>query len=38
MDFGGLYRFNQDTAVFVTRTEKDFKYRRLYSHQVDEST
>ena len=35
LDFGRLYTFNQFLAFFVTRTKRNTKFRRLYSHSVD---
>jgi transposase len=35
LDFGRLYAFNQFLAFFVTRTKRNTKFRRLYSHSVD---
>ena len=35
LDFGRLYAFNQLLAFFVTRTKRNSKFRRLYSHSVD---
>jgi hypothetical protein len=35
LDFGRLYAFNQFLAFFVTRTKRNIKFRRLYSHSVD---
>jgi len=35
LDFGRLYAFNQSLAFFVTRTKRNTKFRRLYSHSVD---
>lgn len=37
IDFARLYRINQNKAFFVTRTKSNFKFRRLYSHQVDKT-
>jgi hypothetical protein len=38
LDFKRLYRLHQCRAIFVTRTKKNQKLRRLYSHPVDRST
>lgn len=35
LDFGRLYAFNQFLAFFITRTKRNTKFRRLYSHSVD---
>lgn len=38
LDFGRLYRMNQDSAFFVIRAKKNTKFRRLYSSPVDKTT
>jgi IS4 transposase len=38
VDFSRLYRIHQDSAFFVTRAKKNFRFQRLYSHPVDKST
>jgi hypothetical protein len=38
VDFARLYVFHQASATFVTRAKKNFRFRRLYSHEVDRST
>jgi hypothetical protein len=38
LDFDRLYQFELENAFFVTRAKSNFKFRRLYSHQVDKST
>src|SRR3989339_32473 len=37
IDFERLYKINQASAFFVVRAKKNFKFRRLYSNQVDKS-
>jgi len=37
IDFKRLYKINQASAFFVVRAKKNFKFRRLYSNQVDKS-
>jgi len=32
LDFARLYRLNQQAVFFVTRTKKNTRYRRVYSH------
>lgn len=38
LDFSRLYRITQESAFFVTRSKSNFKYHRLYSHDVNEAT
>jgi hypothetical protein len=38
LDFSRLHRIHQDLAFFVTRTKKNFHFRRLYSAPVDKTT
>ena len=38
VDFNRLYRVNESGARFVTRAKKNFKFRRMYSKEVDKST
>jgi transposase len=38
MDFSRLFRIHQDSAFFVTRAKKNFRFQRLYSHPVDKTT
>jgi len=38
VDFSRLYRIHQDSAFFVTRAKKNFRFQRLYSHRVNKST
>ena len=38
IDFARLYRLQQTSAFFVTRTKRNFNCARLYSHSVDKST
>ena len=38
MDFTRLHRIDQAMANFVTRTKKNFQFRRLYSHRIDKSS
>jgi hypothetical protein len=38
VDFDRLYRVNESGARFVTRAKKNFKFRRMYSREVDKST
>jgi IS4 transposase len=35
--FSRLYRIQQDSAFFVTRAKKNFRFQRLYSHPVNKS-
>jgi transposase len=37
VDFSRLYRIQQDSAFFVTRAKKNFRFQRLYSHPVNKS-
>jgi Domain of unknown function (DUF4372)/Transposase DDE domain len=38
VDFSRLFRIHQDSAFFVTRAKKNFRFQRLYSHTVDKTT
>ena len=38
LDFSRLYCIHQCGAFFVTRSKKNTKYQRVYSHTVDKST
>jgi hypothetical protein len=38
VDFSRLFRIHQDSAFFVTRAKKNFRFQRRYSHPVDKST
>jgi hypothetical protein len=38
LDFERLYVFTQLFSFFVTRAKKNLKFRRIYSHPVDQST
>lgn len=38
VDFSRLYRMQQDSAFFVTRAKKNFRFQRLYSNRVNKST
>jgi transposase len=38
LDFARLYRITQASAFFVTRTKKNTKLRRLYSHEVNRTS
>jgi len=38
IDFSRLYRIHQSSAFFITRTKRNFKSKRLYSHPIDKST
>ena len=38
VDFSRLYRIQQDSAFFVTRAKKNFRFQRLYSHPVNKSS
>jgi hypothetical protein len=38
LDFTRLYKINQYSAFFVTRSKSNTRFRRLYSHPVDKST
>jgi hypothetical protein len=35
LDFGRLYIMHHGLAFFITRTKRNFQFRRLYSHPVD---
>ena len=37
LDFARLYGINQAMAFFITRTKKNFRFKRLYSHPIDKS-
>lgn len=38
VDFQRLHRLTEAHAIFVTRTKKGLRWRRIYSHTVDRST
>ena len=38
LDFARLYRIKHAMAFFVTRTKKNFRFKRLYSYPIDKST
>jgi len=38
LDFARLYSFTQTSAFFVTRSKRNFNFKRLYSQAVDKST
>ena len=38
LDYARLYRFQHDSAFFVTRAKSNLGFRRLYSHPVDKAT
>ena len=38
LDFERLYLMHQTRAFFIVRAKKNFKFKRLYSHQVNKST
>ncbi len=38
LDFARLYRWTLAGAFFVTRARKNFRFRRMISHQVDKTT
>ena len=38
LDFARLYRIEQWSAFFVIRAKSNFKYQRIYSHQVDKNS
>ena len=38
LDFARLHRIHRESAFFVTRAKKNFKFRRLYSAPVDQDT
>jgi len=38
LDFKRLYTLNQFMANFIIRSQKNIKFRRVYSHPVDKST
>jgi hypothetical protein len=37
LDFSRLYRIHQDSAFFVTRAKRNFRFQRLYSRRVKKS-
>ena len=37
IDFERLYKLNSGSAYFVTRAKSNFRFHRIYSHQVDKS-
>lgn len=38
LDFSRLHKIHQSQAFFITRTKRNTKLRRLYSHRVDKSS
>ena len=38
VDFARLYKIHQSMAFFVTRTKRNFNFKRLYSHPIDKSS
>ncbi len=38
LDFARLYRIEQWSAFFVIRAKSNFKYQRIYSHQIDKNS
>jgi hypothetical protein len=38
VDFARLYKIHQSMAFFVTRTKRNFNFKRLYSHPVEKSS
>ena len=38
LDFSRLYKIHKSQAFFITRTKRNTKLRRLYSHTVDKSS
>jgi hypothetical protein len=38
LDFERLYALHQGKSFFVTRSKRNFNFRRRYSHEVDKST
>lgn len=38
LDFAKLYRIEQWSAFFVIRAKSNFKYQRIYSHQIDKNS
>lgn len=38
LDFQRLYRIHKNSAFFILRAKKNFKFRRMYSNKVDKST
>ncbi|MBU1128998.1 MAG: IS4 family transposase [Candidatus Omnitrophica bacterium] len=37
LDFERLFRFKEQSGFFITRTKKNFRFQRIYSHPVDKS-
>jgi len=37
IDFKRLFRLKEQSGFFITRTKKNFQYRRIYSHPIDKS-
>jgi len=37
LDFKRLFHLKEQSGFFITRTKKNFQYRRIYSHPVDKS-
>jgi len=37
IDFERLYKLNLNSAYFITRAKSNFRFKRIYSHQVDKS-
>jgi hypothetical protein len=37
LDFERLFHLKEQSGFFITRTKKNFQYRRIYSHSVDKS-
>lgn len=38
LDFERLYHLHQYASFFVTRAKSNFRFRRVYSHQIDKTT
>jgi hypothetical protein len=38
VDFARLYKIQQSMAFFVTRTKRNFNFKRLYSHPIDKAS
>lgn len=38
VDFARLYKIHQSMAFFVTRTKRNFNFKRLYSHPIDKAS
>lgn len=38
LDFARLYKIHQSMGFFVTRTKRNFNFKRLYSHPVDKAS